>query len=122
MMPRGMLLVAVFGVVVPVMLVLTLWFRAASDRGFNLVRDRIALVPGIKYALPLVEGQVMVSSAVQATGGLVRGLPEAALKALPSEEFDAILTDINMPGLTGLVISAAGSPSTLGSGTAPPIW
>jgi lipoprotein-releasing system permease protein len=33
--------------------------------------------------LPLVEGQVMVSSAVQATGGLVRGLPEAALKALP---------------------------------------
>ena len=26
----------------------------------------------------------------------------AALKALPSEEFDAILTDINMPGLTGL--------------------
>jgi len=27
-----------------VMLVLTLWFRAASDRGFALVRDRIALV------------------------------------------------------------------------------
>jgi lipoprotein-releasing system permease protein len=47
------------------------------------IADRIALVPGIKYALPLVEGQVMVSSAVQATGGLVRGLPEAALKALP---------------------------------------
>ena len=32
------------GVVVPVMLVMTLWFRRASDRGFNLVRDRIALV------------------------------------------------------------------------------
>ncbi len=29
-------------VVVPVMLVLTLWFRAASDRGYTLVRDRIA--------------------------------------------------------------------------------
>ncbi len=26
----------------------------------------------------------------------------AALKALPAERFDAILTDINMPGLTGL--------------------
>jgi two-component system chemotaxis response regulator CheY len=26
----------------------------------------------------------------------------AALKALPSDSFDAILTDINMPGLTGL--------------------
>jgi ATP-binding cassette subfamily B protein len=32
------------GVVVPIMVVMTLWFRAASDRGFNLVRDRIALV------------------------------------------------------------------------------
>ena len=40
------------------------------------IADRIALVPGIKYALPLVEGQVMVSSAVQATGGLVRGCPK----------------------------------------------
>jgi ATP-binding cassette subfamily B protein len=29
-------------VVVPVMLALTLWFRAASDRGYTLVRDRIA--------------------------------------------------------------------------------
>ncbi len=29
-------------IVVPVMLVLTLWFRAASDRGYTLVRDRIA--------------------------------------------------------------------------------
>ena len=26
----------------------------------------------------------------------------AALKALPADRFDAILTDINMPGLTGL--------------------
>jgi len=31
-------------VVVPVMLVLTLWFRRASDRGYTLVRDRIAEV------------------------------------------------------------------------------
>jgi ATP-binding cassette, subfamily B, bacterial len=29
-------------VVVPVMLLMTLWFRAASDRGYTLVRDRIA--------------------------------------------------------------------------------
>jgi ATP-binding cassette subfamily B protein len=31
-------------VVVPVMLVMTLWFRRASDRGYTLVRDRIAEV------------------------------------------------------------------------------
>src|SRR5205807_2414807 len=30
------------GFVVPVMLVATLWFRHASDRGFLVVRDRIA--------------------------------------------------------------------------------
>ncbi|KAA0236294.1 MAG: Multidrug efflux ATP-binding/permease protein [Acidimicrobiales bacterium] len=35
--------VTVFGVV-PVLLVLTLWFRRASDRGYTLVRDRIAEV------------------------------------------------------------------------------
>ena len=29
-------------IVVPVMLVMTLWFRRASDRGYNRVRDRIA--------------------------------------------------------------------------------
>jgi ATP-binding cassette, subfamily B, bacterial len=29
-------------IVVPVMLVMTLWFRAASDRGYMMVRDRIA--------------------------------------------------------------------------------
>lgn len=29
-------------VVVPVMLAMTLWFRAASDRGYTMVRDRIA--------------------------------------------------------------------------------
>jgi ATP-binding cassette subfamily B protein len=31
-------------IVVPVMLVMTLWFRRASDRGYSLVRDRIAEV------------------------------------------------------------------------------
>ena len=30
------------GIVVPVMLAMTLWFRPASDRGYALVRDRIA--------------------------------------------------------------------------------
>jgi ATP-binding cassette subfamily B protein len=39
-----MLALVTIGVVVPVMLVMTLWFRRASDRGFTLVRDRIALV------------------------------------------------------------------------------
>lgn len=44
---------------------------------------RISAVPGVKSALPLIEGQAMISSNVQTLGGLVRGLSEAGLKSLP---------------------------------------
>lgn len=44
---------------------------------------RIASVPGVKSAMPLIEGQAMVSSSVQTLGGLVRGLSEEGLKSLP---------------------------------------
>ena len=44
---------------------------------------KLAAVPGVKAVLPLIEGQVMVSSSVQALGGLVRGLNEDSVKALP---------------------------------------
>ena len=47
------------------------------------VAARIAKVNGIKVVLPLIEGQVMVSSAVNATGALVRGLTESGLQSLP---------------------------------------
>ncbi len=44
---------------------------------------RIRNVEGVSAALPLVEGQVMVSSHRQATGALVRGLSERSVKSLP---------------------------------------
>jgi lipoprotein-releasing system permease protein len=47
------------------------------------VGQRVAAVSGVKSAMPLIEGQVMVSSAVQATGALVRGMTEAGLRSLP---------------------------------------
>ncbi len=50
---------------------------------YDEVAKRIAALPGIKSAMPLIEGQVMVSSAVQATGALVRGMTEGGLRALP---------------------------------------
>ncbi|KAB2941096.1 MAG: lipoprotein-releasing ABC transporter permease subunit [Hyphomicrobium sp.] len=50
---------------------------------YDEVAKRIARVPGIKAAMPLIEGQVMVSSAVQATGALVRGMTEDGMRALP---------------------------------------
>ena len=50
---------------------------------YDAVAKRIAAVPGVKSAMPLIEGQVMVSSAVQATGALVRGMTEDGLRSLP---------------------------------------
>lgn len=50
---------------------------------YDEVAKRIAALPGIKSAMPLIEGQVMVSSAVQATGALVRGMEEEGLRHLP---------------------------------------
>jgi lipoprotein-releasing system permease protein len=43
----------------------------------------VSRAEGVRRAIPLIEGQVMVSSAVQATGGAVRGIGEQDLKALP---------------------------------------
>ena len=43
----------------------------------------VAGVPGVTHAIPLVEGQVMVSSSAQALGGLVRGIAEKDIKSLP---------------------------------------
>ena len=39
--------------------------------------------PSVKHAVPLIEGQVIVSSPAQALGAKVRGLGENGLKALP---------------------------------------
>jgi lipoprotein-releasing system permease protein len=50
--------------------------------GFDEVAARISAVPGVKYALPLIEGQVMVSTPSTSSGALVRGLREADLKQL----------------------------------------
>jgi lipoprotein-releasing system permease protein len=50
---------------------------------YDAVAKRIAAMQGVKSAMPLIEGQVMVSSAVQATGALVRGMTEEGLRSLP---------------------------------------
>ena len=44
---------------------------------------KLGVVTGVKSAIPLVEGQIMVSSPVNALGGLVRGMSEESLKHLP---------------------------------------
>ncbi len=49
---------------------------------YDEVAGRIRDVPGVKFALPLVEGQVMVSTPATSSGALVRGLREGDLKQL----------------------------------------
>ena len=43
----------------------------------------LGAVPGVKSAIPLIEGQAMISSDVSTLGALVRGMPEAGIKQLP---------------------------------------
>ncbi len=43
----------------------------------------LATVPGVKTALPLIEGQAMISSDVNTLGAIVRGMPGAGILQLP---------------------------------------
>jgi len=49
---------------------------------YDEVASKVSAVPGVKFALPLVEGQVMVSTPGNSSGALVRGLREPDLKQL----------------------------------------
>lgn len=48
------------------------------------VAERIRKVQGIKRVLPLIEGQVMVSTTALANGALIRGMSERSIKSLSS--------------------------------------
>ena len=50
---------------------------------YEAVTDRVAKVPGVRFALPLVEGQALASSPYNSSFALVRGVREADLKRLP---------------------------------------
>jgi len=51
-------------------------------RDYAAVADRISGVAGVRLAVPLVEGQALVSGAAAGTGALVRGVREADLKRI----------------------------------------
>jgi lipoprotein-releasing system permease protein len=50
---------------------------------YEAVTDRVAKVPGVTLAMPLVEGQAFASSPFGSSGALVRGVREADLRRLP---------------------------------------
>jgi lipoprotein-releasing system permease protein len=45
--------------------------------------QKLGAIAGVKHALPLIEGQAMVSTPAQALAGVVRGVTEEGIKALP---------------------------------------
>jgi lipoprotein-releasing system permease protein len=50
--------------------------------GYDAVAERLRKVDGIKRVLPLIEGQVMVSTTSLANGALIRGMSEQSIKSL----------------------------------------
>lgn len=61
-------------------------FATPIDRpldDYDVVSQRLKAIPGIKLAIPLVEGQALASSQTGNGGVLVRGIREADIKAIP---------------------------------------
>jgi len=51
---------------------------------FAIVSQRIAAVPGVRSAIPIIEGQALLSSSFAASGALVRGIRQSDLPGLES--------------------------------------
>ncbi len=61
-------------------------YKLATNGPFDDYEEmakKILTVPGIKSAVPLIEGQVLVSSNIAGLGGLVRGMDEVGMRSLP---------------------------------------
>jgi lipoprotein-releasing system permease protein len=59
-------------------------YRTGTDEfpDYADIAKRVEAVPGVRRAIPLIEGQVIASSPAQALGAKVRGLNEEGLRAL----------------------------------------
>ncbi|MFA5949842.1 MAG: lipoprotein-releasing ABC transporter permease subunit [Hyphomicrobium sp.] len=70
---------------------------------YDALSKLVETAPGVTKAMPLIEGQVMVSSTVQALGAGIRGLSEANLKSLDlvakNIQFGSLDGFDNQPGL-----------------------
>ena len=51
--------------------------------GYEALAQKLEKIAGVTHAVPIIEGQVMASSPVQALGALVRGASEAGVKSIP---------------------------------------
>ncbi len=58
--------------------------QAIGDEAIEAQRQRLAALTGVERAMPLVDGQVLVTFGQASTGVFVRGIRPADLKTLPS--------------------------------------
>ncbi len=58
--------------------------NSAGIGQFDELAARIRRVPGVTSAVPVVEGQVLLTGRSQNSGGIVRGIAPADLRSLPS--------------------------------------
>jgi lipoprotein-releasing system permease protein len=75
---------------------------------YQSIAQRLAQVPGVVRAVPLVEGQAMASSLHNNTGALVRGIAEADIQKLSSLNNDSLRTALNPDGLPDATASFQG--------------
>ena len=60
-------------------------FATSGSLGeFDQLTTKVRDVPGVISAVPVIEGQVLLNGPTSSTGGLVRGVRQADLEALPS--------------------------------------
>jgi lipoprotein-releasing system permease protein len=50
---------------------------------YDAAAERVAKAPGVRAALPVIEGQVLISGASGGFGGWARGMTEKSLRAMP---------------------------------------
>ncbi|MCA0434342.1 MAG: lipoprotein-releasing ABC transporter permease subunit [Proteobacteria bacterium] len=75
---------------------------------YQSIVQRIERVSDVKRVTPLVEGQVMVSSAKTASGALVRGIDETQMALIDSITNDKLQTAIATPGVPDATASWVG--------------
>ncbi len=75
---------------------------------FDAMKKRLMAVPGMTSAVPIVEGQVMVSSVKNASGALIRGVSEEDISHLNSLNNSSLQTALGQPGVMDAVPSWKG--------------
>ncbi len=103
---------------------LSIYATGPSLTDYDALAARVRAVPGVLDAVPLVEGQVLLSTDRGSSGGLVRGIRGADLRALHeiSDNIRAGSLDAFGAGVPATGMPAAGAPpgAAPASASAPP--